>query len=195
MKQLMTEWRLYEQQILWEQEFEEFFKEHYLMLDEGTLDWVLQKGRQVKDTVVNTIAGMKDWAGEQIEAFVQFMLKKLRNFMQGLRNKKIIGKWEHKKELAAINLLGTRKHIDLAVILLSAIAKISGGFIIDKVVKLPEIIEKIKDLLENPISALKDLLGNVKDIKTVIDKFIEYRKDRKIVDTGPMDWDDYGGLV
>ena len=191
----MTEWRLYEQQILWEQEFEEFFKEHYLMLDEGTLDWVLQKGRQVKDTVTNTIAGMKDWAGEQIEAFVQFMLKKLRNFMQGLRNKKIIGKWEHKKELAAINLLGTRKHIDLAVILLSAIAKISGGFIIDKVVKLPEIIEKIKDLLENPISALKDLLGNVKDIKTVIDKFIEYRKDRKIVDTGPMDWDDYGGLV
>jgi len=195
MKQLMTEWRLYEQQILWEQEFEEFFKEHYLMLDEGTLDWVLQKGRQVKDTVANTISGMKNWAGEKIEAFVQFMLKKLRNFMQGLRNKKIIGKWDHKKELAAINLLGTRKHIDLAVILLSAIAKISGGFIIDKVVKLPEILEKIKDLLENPISALKDLLGNVKDIKTVIDKFIEYRKDRKIVDTGPMDWDDYGGLV
>jgi len=191
----MTEWRLYEQQILWEQEFEEFFKEHYLMLDEGTLDWVLQKGRQVKDTVANTISGMKNWAGEKIEAFVQFMLKKLRNFMQGLRNKKIIGKWDHKKELAAINLLGTRKHIDLAVILLSAIAKISGGFIIDKVVKLPEILEKIKDLLENPISALKDLLGNVKDIKTVIDKFIEYRKDRKIVDTGPMDWDDYGGLV
>ena len=191
----MTEWRLYEQQILWEQEFEEFFKEHYLMLDEGTLDWVLQKGRQVKDTVANTISGMKNWAGEKIEAFVQFMLKKLRNFMQGLRNKKIIGKWDHKKELAAINLLGTRKHIDLAVILLSAIAKISGGFIIDKVVKLPEIIEKIKELLENPVMALKDLLGNVKDIKTVIDKFIEYRKDRKIVDTGPMDWDDYGGLV
>ena len=191
----MTEWRLYEQQILWEQEFEEFFKEHYLMLDEGTLDWVLQKGRQVKDTVANTISGMKNWAGEKIEAFVQFMLKKLRNFMQGLRNKKIIGKWDHKKELAAINLLGTRKHIDLAVILLSAIAKISGGFIIDKGAKLPEIIEKIKELLENPVMALKDLLGNVKDIKTVIDKFIEYRKDRKIVDTGPMDWDDYGGLV
>ena len=191
----MTEWRLYEQQLLWEQEFEEFFKEHYLMLDEGFIDWTLDKGRQVKDTVVNTIAGMKDWAGEQIEAFVQFMLKKFRNFMQKLRDKKIIGKWDHKRELAAINLLGTRKHIDLAVILLSAIAKLSGGFIIDKVAKLPEILEKIKELLENPISALKDLLGNVKDIKTVIDKFIEYRKDRKIVDTGPMDWNDYGGLV
>ena len=191
----MTEWRLYEQQLLWEQEFEEFFKEHYLMLDEGFIDWTLDKGRQVKDTVVNTIAGMKDWAGEQIEAFVQFMLKKFRNFMQKLRDKKIIGKWDHKRELAAINLLGTRKHIDLAVILLSAIAKLSGGFIIDKVAKLPEILEKIKELLENPVMALKDLLGNVKDIKTVIDKFIEYRKDRKIVDTGPMDWNDYGGLV
>ena len=191
----MTEWRLYEQQLLWEQEFEEFFKEHYLMLDEGTLDWVLQKGRQVKDTVVNTVSAMKDWAGEQIEAFVKFMLDKLRKFMQGLRNKGLLGKWESRKELAAINLLGTRKHIDLAVMLLSAIAKITGGFIIDKVAKLPEILEKIKELLENPAAALASLLGDVKDIKTVIDKFIEYRKDRKDVGGGVMDWSDYGGLV
>ena len=195
MKKIMTEWRLYEQQLLWEQEFEEFFREHYLMLDEGTLDWVLQKGRQVKDTVVNTVSAMKDWAGEQIEAFVKFMLDKLRKFMQGLRNKGLLGKWESRKELAAINLLGTRKHIDLAVMLLSAIAKITGGFIIDKVAKLPEILEKIKELLENPAVALASLLGDVKDIKTVIDKFIEYRKDRKDVGGGVMDWSDYGGLV
>jgi hypothetical protein len=195
MKKLITEWRLYEQQILWEQEFEEFFNEHYLMLDEGAIDWVLQKGRQVKDTVVNTVSAMKDWTGEKIEAFVKFMINKLRKLMQGLRNKGLLGKWAHKKELAAINLLGTRKHIDLAVMLLSAIAKITGGFIVDKVAKLPEILEKIKELLENPIVALKDLIGDVKDIKTIIDKFVEYRKDRKIVDTGPMDWADYGGLL
>ena len=138
---------------------------------------------------------MKDWAGEQIEAFVKFMLDKLRKFMQGLRNKGLLGKWESRKELAAINLLGTRKHIDLAVMLLSAIAKITGGFIIDKVAKLPEILEKIKELLENPAVALASLLGDVKDIKTVIDKFIEYRKDRKDVGGGVMDWSDYGGLV
>jgi hypothetical protein len=180
---------------LWEQEFEEFFKEHYLMLEEGTLDWVLQKGRQVKDTVVNTVSAMKDWAGEKIEAFVKFMIDKLRKFMQGLRNKGLLGKWESRKELAAIDLLGTRKHIDLAVMLLSTIAKITGGFIVDKVAKLPEILEKIKELLENPAAALVGLLGDVKDIKTVIDKFIEYRKDRKDVGGGVMDWSDYGGLV
>ena len=195
MKKLITEWRLYEQQLLWEQEFEEFFKEHYLMLEEGTLDWVLQKGRQVKDTVVNTVSAMKDWAGEKIEAFVNFMIDKLRKFMQVLRNKGLLGKWESRKELAAIDLLGTRKHIDLAVMLLSTIAKITGGFIVDKVAKLPEILEKIKELLENPAAALVGLLGDVKDIKTVIDKFIEYRKDRKDVGGGVMDWSDYGGLV
>ena len=79
--------------------------------------------------------------------------------------------------------------------LLSAIAKITGGFVVEKVVKLPEIIEKIKELLENPVMALKDLLGDIKDIKIIIDKFIEYRKDRKDVGAGPMDWADYGGLV
>jgi hypothetical protein len=195
MKHLLTEWRLYEQQLLWEQDFEEFFNEHYLMLEEGALEWVLQKGRQVKDTVGNTISAMKDWADEKIEAFVKFMLDKLRKFMQALRNKRLLGKWESRKELAAIDLLGTRKHIDLAVMLLSAIAKITGGFVVEKVVKLPEIIEKIKELLENPVMALKDLLGDIKDIKIIIDKFIEYRKDRKDVGTGPMDWADYGGLV
>ena len=191
----MTEWRLYEQQLLWEQEFEEFFKEHYLMLDEGALEWVLQKGRQVKDTVANTISGMKDWATEKIEAFVKFMLDKLKNFINALRNKGLLKKLEARKEELAVNLLGTRKHMDLAVMILATIAKITGGFIIDKVAKLPEILEKIKDLLENPVSALKDILGDVRDIKTVIDKFIDYRKDREDASKTIPNWDDYGGLV
>jgi len=191
----MTEWRLYEQKLLWEQEFEEFFKEHYLMLDEGALDWVLQKGRQVKDTVANTISGMKDWATEKIEAFVKFMLDKLKNFINALRNKGLLKKLEARKEELAINLLGTRKHMDLAVMILATIAKITGGFIVDKVAKMPEILEKIKELLENPAAALPSLLGDVKDIKTVIDKFIEYRKDREDASKTIPHWDDYGGLV
>ena len=93
----MTEWRLYEQQLLWEQEFEEFFKEHYLMLDEGFVDWTLDKGRQIKDTLVNTIAGMKDWTVQQIKAFVQFMLNKLRNFIKSLRNKGLLKKLAARK--------------------------------------------------------------------------------------------------
>ena len=191
----MTEWRLYEQKLLWEQEFEEFFKEHYLMLDEGALDWVLQKGRQVKDTVANTISGMKDWATEKIEAFVKFMLDKLKNFINALRNKGLLKKLEARKEELAVKLLGTRKHMDLAVMILATIAKITGGFIVDKVAKMPEILEKIKELLENPAAALPSLLGDVKDIKTVIDKFIEYRKDREDASKTIPNWDDYGGLV
>ena len=191
----MTEWRLYEQQLLWEQEFEEFFKEHYLMLDEGTLDWVLQKGREVKDTVVNTIDGMKSWAVEKIEAFVKFMLDKFKKFIKALRSKGLLTKYGAREEIEAVELLGTRKHMDLAVMLLAAIAKITGGFIVDKVAKLPEILEKIKELLENPAAALAGLIGNVADVKKMIDKFIEYRKDREDIKKTIPIWSDYGGLV
>ena len=195
MKKIMTEWRLYEQQLLWEQEFEEFFKEHYLMLDEGTLDWVLQKGREVKDTVVNTIDGMKSWAVEKIEAFVKFMLDKFKKFIKALRSKGLLTKYGAREEIEAVELLGTRKHMDLAVMLLAAIAKITGGFIVDKVAKLPEILEKIKELLENPVVALRGLIGDVADVKKMIDKFIEYRKDREDIKKTIPIWSDYGGLV
>ena len=203
MKKIMTEWRLYEQRLLWEQEFEEFFKEHYLMLDEGFIDWALDKGRQVKDTVVNTISGMKDWAQDKIEAFVKFMLKKLRAFLKKCRQLGLLTKLDARREVEATNLLGTRKHIDLAVMLLSAMAKITGGFIVDKIEKLPKILEKVKELLEDPVVALKSLIGDLGAVKTIIDKFIEYRKDRAEL-TGPaadgmgravVDWEDYGGLV
>ena len=205
MKKIMTEWRLYEQQLLWEQEFEEFFKEHYLMLDEGFIDWALDKGRRVKDTVVNTISGMKDWAQDKIEAFVKFMLKKLRVFLKKCRQLGLLTKMDARKEQEAVNLLGTRKHIDLAVMLLSAMAKITGGFVVDKIEKLPAILEKVKELLEDPVVALKSLIGDLGAVKTIIDKFIEYRKDRAHLgdanrlgtDTGNIgiDWEDYGGLV
>ena len=83
------------------------------------------------------------------------------------------------KELAAINLLEKL----WPRMLLSVIAKITGGFIIDKVANCQRFWEDQRTL-ENPAVALASLLGDVKDIKTVIDKFIEYRKDRKDVGGG-----------
>jgi hypothetical protein len=195
MKKLMTEWRLYEQQLLWEQEFEEFFNEHYLILDEGAIEWVLDKGREIKDTVVNTIDGMKTWAVEKIEAFVKFMLDKFKKFIKGLRSKGVLSKYGARDEIEAVELLSTRKHMDLAVMLFAAMAKITGGFIVDKVAKLPQILEKIKELLENPVAALAGLLGNTMEIKKIIDKFIEYRKDKEDIKKTIPHWQDYGGLV
>ena len=48
-----------------------FFEHHFCQLDEGLIDWAISKGRGLKDTVVNTIASMKDWAHEKIVHFVR----------------------------------------------------------------------------------------------------------------------------
>ena len=67
----MENWRLYEQQVLLEQEFDQFFKEHFMQVDEGVIDWVVDKATTVKDTIIGVIDGIKDWTHEKIVEFVK----------------------------------------------------------------------------------------------------------------------------
>ena len=191
MKLIMENWREYKQR----EEFDTFIVEHFSSIDEGFVDWVMDKGKAIKDTVVGVINGMKDWTHERIVQFVRYMTQKLEAMMSALRQKGVMGKNKSRQEISALKLLRTNKHIDLAVLILSTIAKMTGGFIVDKVIKMPEIIEKILDILDNPQAALKELYGDLADIVDMIKKFIDFRKDRKSLATALGNWEDFGGLA
>ena len=191
----MENWRNYQESANYEREFELFFEHHFCQLDEGFIDWAVSKGKDIKDTVVNTIGSMKDWAHEKIVEFVKFMGQKLMNFFDALRKKGLIRKNQQRREKSAIQLLLTNKHIDLAVMVFTTIAKMTGGYVLEKIVELPQILEQIFDLLENPVDAMKELLGDVGDVIDMIKKFIEFRKDTKSLAAGLGNWQDFGGLA
>lgn len=202
MKLIMENWRGYlneEERFLQEQEFEQFFNEHFTIIDENVIgDFVrdvVRSGRRVKDTVVNVIAGIKDWTHEKIVNFVKYMGDKFKQFIEALRAKGIFKKYRARAEMNAVTLLMTNKHIDLAVMIFSALAKLTGGFIVDKVVKTPEIIKKVLEFLEDPLETFKDLVGDVSDIVKMVKKFIDYRKDRGTHAAAMGTWDDFGGLA
>jgi len=198
MKVIMENWKIYEQQMLWEQEFEQFFNNHFILVEEGVtdaVDWVIDKGSQVKDTVVNVIAGMKDWAHEKIVDFVRYMGGKLQQFIATLVEKGIFGKYEGRTEKNAVGLLMTNKHMDLAVMVFSAIAKLTGGFVVTQAAASSKIVKTVFDLLEDPIVAFKELVGDVSDIVDIIKKFMDYRKDKKSLAANMGQWADFGGLA
>ena len=201
MKLILENWREYHQ----EAEFDAFIQEHFAWdLNEGigsdAVDWVINKGNAAKDTVKNVIKGMKDWTHEKIVKFVRHMSKKLEEFIAALRKKGLLKKYKARSEVDAIKLLRTKKHIDLAVLIFSTIAKMTGGFIVDKVVKLPEIIEKVMNILESLTQdtgkeALKALFGDALDIVDMIKKFIDYRRDKETLAAKLGLWADFGGLA
>jgi hypothetical protein len=195
MKLIMENWRTYQESHDHESEFQLFFEQHFCQLDEGLIDWAINKGKGLKDTVVNTIAAMKDWTHDKIVQYVRFMGQKLIDFFKNLRQKGVLGKNKSRQEQGAIKLLLTNKHIDLAVMVFTTVAKMTGGFVLDKVMKLPEVIEQIFDLLENPVDAMKNLLGDVSDVLDMIKKFITYRKDKESLAAQLGNWQDFGGLA
>ena len=192
MKLIMENWREYNQK----EEFDAFIVEHFGgSVDEGFVDWVMDKGKAVTDTVKGVLQGMREWTHEKIVSFVKHMAQRLENWFSELRQKGILGKNSSRREISAIKLLRTNKHIDLGVLILSTIAKLTSGFIIDKLVKLPEIVEKVLDILDNPMAAAKELFGDAVDIYNIIKKFIAFRKDKKSLATSLNVWDDFGGLA
>ena len=192
MKLIMENWREYQQNT----EFDAFIVEHFGgTVDEGFVDWVMNKGREITDTVKGVIQGMKDWTHDKIVDFVRYMSQKLEAMMAALKQKGVIGKNQKRREVSALKLLRTNKHIDLAVLILSTIAKMTGGFIVDKVIKLPEIVEKILDILDNPQAAVQELFGDVADIYDMIKKFIAFRKDKEKLSVALGNWEDFGGLA
>ena len=191
----MENWQNYQSQVLYEHELESFFNKHFGVLDEGIMADVINAGNTIKDAIVNVIDDMKDWAQEKIVAFVKFMGQKMMAFIKELRTKGIFKKYQARKEVHSVKLLMTNKHIDLAVMIFTALAKLTGGFAIDKIAKMPEIIKKFKEILESPVEGLRHLLGDVSDVVKIVKKFISYRQDLNNPGFPFGNWEDYGGLA
>ena len=117
-----------------EQEILDFLNEG---LHEGAMGdaWAYTKAKMTQ---------MKDKGIEFAQKLVKSMGGKLIAMFQKLRSMKLIGKYQVRDEIKAINLLMTRKHIELGVMILTALFKLTGGYVVDKVAKAPEIIEKIQ---------------------------------------------------
>ena len=196
MKLIMENWDSYQTEILYEQEFEDYFNKHFCALEEGIIGDVLAAGRTIKDAVVNVIDDMKDWTKEQIISFVKFMGQKMQDFIAQLKSEGIFKKYRAREETQAVQLLMTNKHIDLAVMIFTAAAKLTGGFVVDTALKVPDYLKAFFELLEDPIGQLKDKLGaGIKDVTAMIGKFIEYRKDLNDPNFPFKQWSDFGGLA
>ncbi len=168
-------------------------------LDEGMLDvgkslWVATK--QVLDD-------MKDWAKEKIIDFVKKIGAKLIQFFQALRKKGLLKKYAARKEIDAVNILLTNKHVDLAVLIFTAIFKLAGGYAIEKLIDAPETLKKVLEILEkirggDIVSAIQELFGDIKDVKDMIVKAIEYSKDTRKTGVGFTalgGYEELGGLA
>ena len=168
-------------------------------LEEGVLD----VGRGLWNATKDVLNDMRDWAREKIIAFIKKMGGKLVEFIQALRRKGVLKKYAARQEKEAVEILLTNKHIDLAVLIFSAIFRLAGGYALEKLAQAPELLEKVFEILEmiragDVLSALKMLFGDLRDLKNMISKAIEYSKDTRKTGLGYSalgNYEELGGLA
>ena len=172
-----------------EQEILDFLNED---LHEGLGDlWDYTKAKMTQ---------MKDKGIEYAQKFVKSLGTKLVNLFLKLRQSKLMKKTQVHKEIQAVKLLMTRKHIELGVMILTALFKLTGGYVLDKVAKAPEIIEKIQQILTmlqggQVVQAIKELFGDIQDVAEMVKKFVAYHKDTLEPAAWWGDWEEFGGLA
>lgn len=163
---------------------------------------VMSFGASLLDGVKGVYNSIKDWTHEKIVNFVKKMGNAYADLIAKLKSKKLMKKAQARTETMAIKVLMTKKHIDLAVAIFSAIFKLAGGYVLEKLVEMPETLQKIGKILEDIqggdfMVALKDLFGDVKDLVDIIKKAIEYSKDLGKPNVGVAlgDYSEFGGLA
>lgn len=163
----------------------------------------------INEGIGGIISGMRDfydnikgWARPKIINFLKKMGDGYVDLLRKLRQNKIIGKIRQRTEERAMKLLLTNKHIDLAIALLGAMFKLAGGYALDKLLKMPEIIKKFSNVLiqlmdGDVVAALIDLFGDLKDLKDIIKGAIEYSKDVNSSGFKAFfgDYSEFGGLA
>lgn len=167
-------------------------------LQEGPLDF----GARLLSGVKGVYNSIKSWTHAKIVEFVKKMGNAYYDLVSKARVKRLIPRVQAKKEHAAIKLLLTKDHIDLAVAIFSAIFQMAGGYVVDKFLELPETLQKIGEILTKIqggdfMAALKELFGDVEDLMDIIKKAIAFSKQLKKPNVGLAigDYSEFGGLA
>ena len=167
-------------------------------LDEGVLDI----GRDLWEKTKDTLNQMKGWARDKVVELVKIMGGKLIAFFNTLREKGVIGKNRAKIEINAVKALLTKDHIDLGVLILTAIFRLSGGVALEGLIKAPELLQKVLDILEmikggQHKEALTSLFGDIKELTSIVNKAAKYSKDvnEPVGWVALGKWEELGGLA
>tara|TARA_R110002012_G_scaffold199918_1_gene368871 strand:+ start:9186 stop:9857 length:672 start_codon:yes stop_codon:yes gene_type:complete len=142
----------------------------------------VQMGSNLLSGMKGFYNSIKNWGEENSIAFIKKMGAAYEEFAKKLRKKGVFKKYQLYDELSAIRLLLTQKHHGLALAIFGAIFKLAGGYVIEKIAKMPELLEKVKTVFEaiktgKPAEALKVLFGDVAELGDIIKKAISFSKD------------------
>ena len=153
--------------------------EHF-QVNEG----VVQMGRNLLSGMGAFYDSIKNWSKDKSTSFIKKMGAAYEEFAKKLRKKGVFKKYQLYDELGAIRLLLTQKHHGLALAIFGAIFKLAGGYVIEKIAKMPELLEKVKTVFEaiktgKPSEALKVLFGDVAELGEIIKKAISFSKDTR----------------
>lgn len=160
-------------------EEEEKIFEHF-QVNEG----IIQMGANLLTGMKDFYNSIKEWGEEKSIEFVKKMGAAYEDFSKKLREKGVYKKYRLYDELGAIRLLLTKKHVGLALAIFGAIFKIAGGYAIEKIAKMPELLEQVKTVFEaikdgKIKGALRLLFGDVVELGDIIKKAIAFSADRE----------------
>jgi hypothetical protein len=167
-------------------------------LQEGAMDF----GARLLNGVKGIYDSLKSWKHDKIVAFVKKMGNAYFDLVTKARHKRLISRPQSNKEQAAIKLLLTKEHVDLAVSIFSAIFQLAGGYVVEKFLEMPETLKKIGEILTKIqggdfIVALKELFGDVEDLMDTIKQAVAFSKQLKKPNVGLAigDYSEFGGLA
>jgi len=177
MKLIFENWRQYQE---------------YTTLEEDLKNWLIAENYLDEDVILSEISlsgawgsikrkfeSMKEWTYEKYLNFIKPLLEKLINFIGTLRKKRLLGKWDARQEIQAINLFKTKKYIKLGAIFITGL--------LNALVSLVNIPEKLQ-MLEVALSAIREGKWSAafevidvpfKDVKELIKGLGNFGKDMK----------------
>lgn len=156
-----------------------------IVLNEGRM---FQFGQSLWNNVKRTYNNVKDWTDEKIVSILRKMRIAYESFVEAARKKfpNVMTDRQFKKEMQAIRLLNTKRHIKLGVLVLTAIIKAAGGVLVSALAETEETVKQIKDVMStliegDPKKAAEKLFGALDklELATMIDLFQKFQKDMK----------------